>query len=269
VNNFAFIDESGVLGGPLSEQPFFALGFLKVLDTAEMGEQLITRHYDYFSVQRSARRQLHANLAQAPRILSADELSLLFSSTRHHEYKFTDINYGTLDPYKRFLNTAMTHPIHFCALVIDKTDPLFNSRIHNNYWDAYIGYAKLLCRFNCPENERLCVIADYMTKPTASGRFFEREINTLPSVLNTLRAHSETFMFLQLCDLLLGSVVFQWRQKLGAVSDSRNARAKNEFVQHLIGKFTVPAKYATQYPLAQKLTLNQPGYFNVWPLKLS
>ena len=82
-NHFAFIDESGILDGGSREQPYFAVGLLKISDTAEISEKLTQRHYDYFSIQKVKRKQLVNELGEKPRTLSQHELNLLLSSTRH------------------------------------------------------------------------------------------------------------------------------------------------------------------------------------------
>jgi len=268
-NYFAFIDESGVLDESKKIQPYFAVGFLRVEDTSVISEKLTQKHYDYFSTQKEKRKKLLEDLRDNPRSLNDTDLNLLLVSTRHYEYKFTSVTHTTLERYKSFLDTALEFPLHFCALLIDKTDTLFNSTIYKNYWSAYIKYAKMLCQNNCGEGNKLCVIADYMNRPTNTSVYFENELNTLPNAFNTLRAHSETFTLLQMCDLMLGSVVFQWRQKNGFVKDSNRAKAKKEFVEYLISKLVIPNNKKSDYPLAQSITCNSPIYFSVWPLKLS
>jgi hypothetical protein len=267
-NYFAFIDESGVLDESKEVQPFFAVGFLKIADVSLITEKLFQRHYDYYSVQKEKRRKMIQDLKDNPRILTQQNLNLLLVSTRHYEHKFTKITFTTLERYKTFIDTAFEFPLYFCALVIDKNDPKFNQLIYKNYWDAYISYSKLLCKYNL-KGDNLCVIADYMNRPTKSDKYFEPEINSLPEVFNTIRAHSETFILLQVVDLLLGSVIFQWRQKNGYVKDSNRGRAKTQFVDHLISKLVIPPEKQAKYPLAQHITINRPFYFNVWPLRLS
>ena len=66
-NYFAFIDESGVLDESKNIQPYFAVGLLKILDTSLIGEKLTQRHYDYFSVQKSKRKELLASLKSKPK----------------------------------------------------------------------------------------------------------------------------------------------------------------------------------------------------------
>lgn len=268
-NYFAFIDESGVLDESKNAQPFFAVGFLRVLDTSAISEKLTQRHYDYFSVQKEKRRELLKSLKVSKRSLSDHELNLLLVSTRHYEYKFTNVTFTTLEKYKEFIDSAFEYPLHFCALIIDKTDPLFDSTIYKNYWEAYIKYAKLLCQHNCDTGDKLCVIADYMNRPKDSDVYFEKELNSLPILFNTLRAHSETFTLLQVCDLLLGSVVFQWRQSRGLTTQSKRAEAKKQFVNHVVNKLSIPSNKVSQFPFAQSITCHRPVYFSVWPLKLS
>jgi hypothetical protein len=269
-NYFAFIDESGVLDESKNLQPFFAVGFLRILDTSIISEKLSQKHYDYFSVQKERRRKLLGELRDDPRLLDDKELNLLLVSTRHYEYKFTNVTFTTIDRYKEFIDAALKFPLHFCALVIDKTDPLFNSSIYKNYWHAYIKYTKILCQNNCEKGNKLCIIADYMNRPSVSDVCFEREINKLPNVFNTIRAHSETFTLLQLCDLFLGCVVFQWRQARGFVAKKSNrAKAKQEFVRYLISRLVIPPSKKSQYPLSKVITCHSPIYFSVWPLKLT
>jgi len=268
-NYFAFIDESGVLDESKKVQPYFAVGFLKLKDTSIIGEKLTQRHYDYFSTQKEKRKELLEDLRINPRVLNGGDLNLLLVSTRHYEYKFTNVTYTTLERYKSFIDTAFEFPLHFCALVIDKTDPLFDSTIYKNYWSAYIKYTKLICQNNCGQGESICVIADYMNRPREADTYFEQELNALPNIFNTLRAHSETFTLLQICDLMLGSIVFQWRQKNGFVTDSNRAKAKKEFVDYLISKLTIPPNKKSEYPLAQSITCHKSVYLSVWSLRLS
>lgn len=268
-NYFAFVDESGVLDQSKQIQPFFGVGFLKIIDTSVISEKLTQRHYDYFSLQKNNRRKLFVELRNSPRSVNEKDINLLLSSTRHHEYKFVNITYTTLARYKAFLDTAFEFPLEFCALVIDKMDPLFDSTFYKDYWSAYITYTKLLCKNNCGKDDRVTVIADYMNKPRDSKMYFETELNKLPNVFNTLRAHSETFTLLQICDLMLGSVLFQWRQSRGLVEQSNRAKAKKEFVEYLVGKLKIPNNKASDYPLSKAFTCPAPLYFSVWPLKLS
>lgn len=267
-NSFVFIDESGVLDESRQKQPFFAVGLLKIADTALITEKLFQKHYDYYSVQKERRREMIRDLQNNPRVLTQQDLNLLLLSTRHYEHKFTKVTYTTLERYCDFIDTAFDFPLYFCALLIDKTDPKFSRLIYKNYWEAYISYTKLLCKYNT-QNNQLCVIADYMNRPSKDSRYFETEINKLTTVFNTVRAHSETFILLQLTDLLLGSVIFQWRQDKGFVGDSNRARAKAEFVDHIVSKLKVPLNKKKRYPLAQKITIHDPFYFSVWPLRLS
>lgn len=264
---FAFIDETGVLDESKEIQPYFGIGLLRLEDLSLITEKLTQSHYDYYSQQKEERRGMIKNLKNRPKELTQEELNLLLVSTRHYEYKFTKVTLTTLKKYKQFLDVAFNFPIYFSALVIDKQDPKFNRTIYKNYWDAYISYSKLICKHNC-EGGQAVIIADYMNRPRESDNFFEKELDILPNVFKTIRANSESFLLLQLADLLLGSVVFQWRQANSFIKNSNRAKAKIEFVNHLLSKLKIPENKKAVYPLAQKITCNYP-YFNVWPLRLS
>lgn len=268
-NHFAFIDESGVLDVSQVEQPFFGIGLLRIEDPGPITEELARRHYDFSSVQKAKRRALLIELTKRPRAVSADEINGMLMATKHHEYKFTHLTPLNLNKYEKVLDTALGFPIHFCALVIDKTDPLFNSQLYKNYWSAYIRYSQVLCEHNSNAINKISIVADYMNKPNDSEAFFEHELNRVPNVLNVLRAHSESFTLLQVCDLLLGAVLFEWRAKKGLIKRSNRAAAKMDFVNYLVSKLKISPGQMCQYPLAQAITINRPAYFSVWPLKLS
>lgn len=260
---FAFIDESGILDETAQRQPFFAVGMLSTEDTSELTQCLMQLHYDYFSSQKELRNQVKKDLRSQPRLLTSHEMNVLLLSTRHHEYKFTHITPITVQKYIHFIDTACDFPIRFCALVIDKTDPAFRSVLYKNYWEAYIAYSKLLCDGYYKKDEAVCIIADYMNKPRHSKMYFERAMNELPCVFHTIRAHSETFSLLQVCDLLLGAVVFQCKESRGFVAPSQRAKAKQAFVQHLISKLCIPERNTNAYPLAQDMSIDEPISFSV------
>lgn len=264
---FAFIDETGVLDESKDIQPYFGVGFLKVNDVTSITEELTKKHYDYYSSQKEKRKEIINTLKNKPRKLSSQELNFLLLSTRHREYKFTKITPTTVENYKQFIDTAFHFPFSFCALVIDKNNPNFKLTIYKNYWEAYISYSKLISKNNCRDGIT-AIIADYMNRPSGNEKCFEKELDSLPGVFKTIRANSESFLLLQLTDILLGSVIFQWRQKNDFVKKSNRAKAKIDFVNHLINKLKIPVEKKIDYPLAQKITCNNP-YFSVWPLKLS
>lgn len=250
----------------MNPQPYYGVGFLKsdCPDTAT--QRLIAAHTSSISGLKDTRRKLLRELAASPRILSAHEINLLLASTRHYEYHFADITYDKLDRYKRFLDISLSLPIHFCALVINKKDPKFNTQIYGNYWDAYIRYTLTLCKSNVSSEEKCSIIADYMNKPRNSNKEFDEELKSLACVANALRIQSVGSPMLQICDLLLGAVVFEHKAASGEVNNSNRARAKMEFVSYLKRKILLsPDK---KYSLASNITLKRPIYFSVWNLQL-
>lgn len=123
---------------------------------------------------------------------------------------------------------------------------------------------------NVVDEEEVCIIADYMNRPSSSKKYFEREINQLSNVYNSIRAHSESFILLQLSDLLLGSVIFQWRRKIGNINENSNrAKAKKKFTDYLASKLNFPDNKNCELPFAQNVTTRDPFYFSVWQLRLS
>lgn len=267
--SFTFIDESGTSETTNEPQLFFGIGFFKVPTLTFLNEDLFKKIYDMQSVRKQKRKEIFKELKTSPRTLTSDELSSILTTTSHREYKFSNISYTNLQSYKEFLDLGFKYPFHFCALVINKKHPLFDEKLYKNYWNAYITHSKNLCKYNCEKNEKLIVIADYMSRPKTTTRIFEEELKTLNCVTNAVRAHSSSFPPIQFCDLLLGAVIYQWRQAVGDIKDSNRAKAKKDFLDHLLAKFSIPEGKKNNYPLAQNITLHKPVYFSVWNFDLA
>lgn len=267
-SRFAFIDETGIAENAEVPQPFFGIGFLKVDRASEISENLFLMNYNISSQLRSKRKDLISALEKSPRILTGNELNLLMAKTRHYEYKFSYISYDNLSRYISLIDKIHQFKFHFCSLIINKNDPLFNAQVYGNYWHACAKYTKLIADKNCKNDEKLIVISDYMTKPKASTICYEDELMKSKNIINVIRAHSATFPLLQVCDLFLGSVIFQWKEQYKLNTNSRHVQAKREFVNYLITKMTIPTYRNKIYPLSQAITINKPFYFSVWPFRL-
>ena len=64
---------------------------------------------------------------------------------------------------------------YFSAIIFDKQNPKINiSKYFPNTWDAYISFSKML--INLKQNETITIIADYLTKPKNSDKYYEYEI---------------------------------------------------------------------------------------------
>ncbi len=266
--SFAFIDESGIAENSEQPQPFFGLGLVKVKDTSAITEALLTEHYNVYSQQRAQRRSFLKELEAQDQPVTQREISLLLSTTHHHEYKFTKVTWKNLERYKAFIDAAFAFPIHFSVIVVDKSkSPRFQKEDVHHYWDACIDYSKRLCDKSVSFREKLSVVVDYMCRPKSSDRLFEVELGKAKSVSNVIRSQSIAFPLLQLSDLLLGVTLHQWKQAAGYVQDSNRSRCKQAFVDHVMSYLQIPKNRQAKYPLAQAVTVKKDVYFRVIPLK--
>ncbi len=238
-NLIGFIDETGVLQKD-PNQRFFGLGLLRLESTAPLYEE-------------SCR-------------LKNKILSKLTRLQNPFEFKFNGINSTNLSYYRDLLDLYFSFPrAAFTAFVIDKQSPKFQmEKFYGDIWEAYIGYSKLVITKNIGPKDRIFVLADYLSKPKASSKYYEVEVagaklSGRHPVYNACMLESHASFFIQLVDVLVGSVVFDFRMKSqsGLVSN----QCKLELVEFLRLKLGVNS-------LACKLTKNEPNRFTVWPFKM-
>lgn len=195
---FNFIDETGVLHSD-PRQRFFGIGCLEITDTAEFYNELSGLYHKILS-RIEAKRKQRINGANLKNFKD------LLKDNKRFEFKFNRLDKISLDDYEKLIRLYLKYNLKFLALVIDT-----NKFLQKDSWQAYLKYAKDVLRIE--NNSSQIVIADYLDKPKSSEIFFEKEINKLDSVINTCRVESDACLFVQLVDVLLGSVVYDYKLK--------------------------------------------------------
>lgn len=144
--------------------------------------------------------------------------------------------------------------------LIDKDDPTFDFRTYfPAAWEAYIGYSKTLIKCNVKKDENIAVVADYVDMPHRSTKYYERELNMIPEVYNTCRVESDASLYIQMIDVLLGCVVYDFKLQAKMMKkDPENPKTK--LMDYLKGKYNVSI-------LAQNQTIHKPNYLSVWSFK--
>ncbi len=225
---FAFVDEVGFSDDP--SQPFIAIGLLKVLKPDILLEDLHKHHFDYSSQNKEKRREIIDGLLTNPKALNMDEYNSIFLSTRHHEFKFENITFPSLERYKELVTILINYPMEFTCLVVDKSRHPLSQFDH--FWQAYSYYLGCtLERINNPD-EKLIVIADWVNRPKENSNSLLDHIKPLPNVANVLQADSQSFLLLQMCDLLMGTIIFEKKHEAGIFVESNKLKARLEFVEH-------------------------------------
>lgn len=148
-NLIGFIDETGVLQKDPGQR-FFGLGLLKLEQTAPLYEELCH--------------------------LKNKILAELTHLHKPFEFKFNSINRTNHRYYEKLVDLYFSFPQGaFCAFVIDKQSPNFQmEKFFRDVWEAYIGYSKLVVGKNVLPKNKICILADYLSKPRFSTKFYEK-----------------------------------------------------------------------------------------------
>ena len=87
----AFIDETGILSGPPQQQPVYGIGVLVIPDTKAITDSLYRLHFNFSADRMAQRQQLRREIQSRVEPATLREIDRLMHSTRHHEYKFTEV----------------------------------------------------------------------------------------------------------------------------------------------------------------------------------
>lgn len=152
-------------------------------------------------------------------------------STRHHEYKFTEVSRFNLQEYIDLLNLYFPFPKpQFHALIMDRLDPGYRlSRWDGDTWRAYSDLARELMERQLDRD--VFAVVDLQDKPDHSSVYIEDMLCAVPAVKGCLRATSDMSVYLQIVDVLLGCVQFDWKDANGYYGTmSQRAGEKRELV---------------------------------------
>lgn len=212
---FGFIDETGVLSHDL-DQRFFGIGLLKCEDTTALYERM------------------HILKTKVEAILDLERKQKgIGNKAKSFEFKFANITKGTGNSYLELIDTFLKfQEMKLSCFVIDKDNVPVD--IFQNSWEAYIEYSKRLIALNVVGGEKICIIADYMGRPKLSEKFYEPEMRMLPQVYNATVLESHASLYIQLVDVLLGCVVFDFKRQ--RQPERRFDAVKSSVCNHLMKK---------------------------------
>ena len=227
---------------PPKNQPVYGIGLLLVHDPARVTDSFYKLHFNLASSRAKQRSQLRTEIKQGIRSPSLSEVDRLMWSTRHHEYKFSDVTSHNLRHYIDLLNLYFSFDcFEFHALLVDRTEPGFNlSQWNNDSWQAYVELGCELLRHRL--NRHSFAIVDLQGQPKGTSISVEQMFSSVEWVSGCLRASSETQVFLQVVDVLLGCVQADWKDRNGFYAPgSRRAEAKKELVKFIRTKLALPS----------------------------
>lgn len=226
-----FIDETGILSGRPQEQPVYGIGMLVVPDPRVITNTLYRLHFNFGAGQQRRRRQLREEIKSRPTSMTLNEVDRLMHSTSHHEYKFNAVTRFNLQQHIDLLNLYFEFPdLQFHAVLLDRLESEYNlSHWDDDEWRAYADLTRQLLTDRLDRDA--FAIVDFQDKPNNSNLYLEDMICQAPKVKGCLRATSEMSVYLQLVDVLLGCVQFDWRDAKGLYGEtSKRANEKRQVV---------------------------------------
>ena len=238
----AFIDETGILTGPISNQPIYGVGVLVVPDPSELTDRLYRLHFNFVQERASQRSKIRKDIRDRGTSPTLAEADRLMWSTRHHEYKFADVTRFNIQQYVDLLNLYFSSPgLEFHSLMMDRRDP--QASLHkwsNDEWGAYVGISKQLLEVSLGRD--IFAIVDLQGKPHKSGVVLEDVLCSVDKVKGCLRATSDMSIFLQIVDLLLRCVQFDLKDRFEYYDTaSRRAKEKRQLVNFVKSRLGMPS----------------------------
>jgi len=264
---FAFIDESG----NNNQDPFFGIGMLLIDDVGALYDAIRPFYDRAFSIAVSRR---HDKINQCLADGSYTDLANIARSNQIFELKYKRINSSNNHIYRDLISTYFSFAnARFSAIIIDRSGPNFKpDDVFANSWHMYISYAAMLIAGNIKDLDirSICILADDISKPKAITETFEDSLKgrialrvedskVSKAVINVARIESHSSILLQLVDILLGCVMYDFMKQRNLVGTKRAQRREPAIqeIRRALGRAS----------LADHFTVNQPSYFNVWQVK--
>ncbi len=193
------------------------------------------------------------------------EVDRMMHSTRHHEYKFTDVTRYNIQQYIDILNLYFAFPsLEFHSLIMDKRD--VGASLHkwnDDAWEAYTHFAKELLAERL--NRDVFAVVDLQGKPNKSTIYLEDVLCSIDRVKGCLRATSDMSIYLQLVDLLLGCVQFDVKTQMGFYGPaSRRAQEKSQLVGFVKSKLGMRQDEPFLTDGQSINTWDTPSVYTVW-----
>ena len=262
----AFIDETGVLSGTVKEQPIYGIGVLVVSETQEITDSFYRLHFNFIQERAKGRNEIRRRIqSQDTSLTTLEEIDRLMWSTSHHEYKFVDVSRFNIQQYIDILNLYSLFPsLEFHSLIMDRRDS--NASLgdwNNDAWEAYTNFARELLAERLTRD--VFAIVDLQGKPNRSSIYLEEVLCSVSSVKGCLRATSDMSIYLQLVDLLLGCVQFDFKSQMGYFEPtSRRAQEKLQLVNFLKSKLGMRQGEAFLRKGQSFKRWDTPSVFTVW-----
>lgn len=203
---FVFMDETGSINDKSNR--FFALGMIKCMQPHFLDYQI--------RLLRQRRKMF-------------DEL------------KWNTISRHKVDFIKEIIDlTEATQGIKFSAMVVNKEEAKFEQFFENNPYIAYQKLTEILLKRKLQQNEILIVLADYITTPKEIH--FEVDVKhsineqfQRLAIAGIHRIDSKGTNLLQINDIYLGAVIYDFKLKNNLVKGDKNKKKILNYIKKKLG----------------------------------
>lgn len=247
MNRFSFIDSSGIL----ARDRFFGVGLLVVRNVGDMIDKLVKNWQPAFSASQNNKNLHIEKLVVAG---NKDEAIKILAANGHFEMKFDNLRKSTEPFYKKMVDIFLSDKENrFSAMLIDKNNPSFNNTNTHDAWENYSSYAAGLIAKEMAilTDDNICIIVDEISRPhnkplsledTIFSKLRDETINNpnvkFDRIFGILSIESHSNMLMQLTDVLLGAVMYDFKKKNGMTSKLTEKR-KDSLVDKLRQTFGV------------------------------
>lgn len=267
MNYFAFIDETGTNKG----DRFFGIGVLTIPSVSKLYDKLRPISDLIRDASKKVKQERIEILYKEGKY---DELKSIAKGGKTFELKFDRVSNSNKEIFAKLVKQYFTvKEARFTAIIVDKNHPTYKPKTaFPGTWDSYIVYSCLgLSRETRNLNPKtLIAIVDEITKESKIKSSLEESIehkylqdcNKKSINTNTFmcsRVESNSHILVQLVDVLLGCVAFDYKNNANLLNESLIGR-RGIVVDEL-------KRQINKDKLIGDFTVNNPNYFSVWEMK--
>ncbi len=265
MNRFCFIDSSGII----KSDPFFGTGLLIVKNIGDMADKL---NKNSQPAKEKARQNKNTQIDHLLANGQKEEVIKLLRNNSRFEMKFDNVRASVEIYYERMIDIFLSDKDNrFSAMIVDKQNPQFDGDGIEDAWETYTKYAAnlIVAELKNLKGDKLCIVLDEITRPRNKPLSLEdtllskirTEVTKDPTlnfddIFGAFSIESHSNFLLQMSDLLLGAVMYDYKKKSELVTHHTEIR-KEPLVNKLRSTFGVPS-------LAGNFKNDSLAYFNVF-----
>ncbi|MEK7127730.1 MAG: DUF3800 domain-containing protein [Patescibacteria group bacterium] len=161
------------------------------------------------------------------------------------EFKFADIRSKNVDLYKGFLDLFFSaHNIKFYCILYDESKLDIKKHFKGDCDKAYNSFSSRLISKSLGISDYIAVLAD--DRSTKKSDNFEKEMREKikkkerrDALFGVCRLESHAVSEIQMVDLLLGTVAFAFKIKMGLIKNMSKHNGKLQIVKYLQNKLDI------------------------------